>query len=180
MRVVSYTGGVNGKMIVEVKNPGAETAEFDARGLYFVPEVAPERAPQREAAAGPLEVASLPGAPRTSRVQLEGSATARLRLQVFCLDAHRASPSSRHRFRVARARLPQALVARIDVGAAAAISRTGGDAEAARGEIQTLVWGVRNQRWIALEGERRGEGPGATPVAPAAPASRPVDSLREL
>jgi hypothetical protein len=175
LRVVRYTGGVHGKMVVEVKNPSAERASFSAQGLYFVPELPVEAAPQREGAAGPFEVASLPRAPRASETPVAAGATVRLHLATFCLDSHRASPTGRERFRVARTRLPAALSARIESGAAGLIRTHAGNADAASGEIQNLVWQTRNRSWIVLEGERTGE-------RSAGPASQPApqDDLTNL
>ena len=55
MRVVTYQGGTNGKMMVEVKNTTQAEESFHAKGLYFVPKGDPEKAPQRLGAAGPFE-----------------------------------------------------------------------------------------------------------------------------
>jgi hypothetical protein len=165
IRVVRYTGGVHGKMIIEVRNRGAREEGFSARGLYFVPAVAPERAPQREGAAGAFEVASLPSRPKAASISLRPGQTARLDLQTFCLDSHRPSPRPGQAYRVASRRLPAVLERGIESGAAS-ILESGGDA----GAIQQLVWTTRNQRWIVLEGERRGE----RDEAPQAPASQPA------
>ena len=38
MRVVDYSGSVNGVIEVEVKNPTSQPVEFTAKGIYFVPD----------------------------------------------------------------------------------------------------------------------------------------------
>ncbi len=169
IRVLRYTGGVHGKMIVEVKNPGAERESFSARGLYFVPELPAEQAPQREGAAGPFEVASRRG-PRATTAAVAPGATLALQLHTYCLDSHRASPTGRERFRVARARLPASLATRIEAGAAGILRVHVDNPDAASGAIQNLVWEARNRAWLVLEGER----PGERPAAP--PASQPADA----
>jgi hypothetical protein len=173
IRVVKYTGGVHGRMIVEVKNPAAERESFSAQGLYFVPAVPAEMAPQREGAAGPFEVASLlrptgatSRATRMARTAIAPGATLRLSLHTFCLDSHRSAPNDRQAFRVARTRLPASLSARIETGAAGILRTHDGNPAAASGAIQNLVWQTRNRSWIVLEGERPGER--------SAPASRPA------
>ena len=171
IRVLRYTGGVHGKMIIEVRNRGAREETFSARGLYFVPAVAPERAPQREGAAGPFEVASLPSRQRASSLAVRPGQTARLDLQTFCLDSHRPSPPRGQAYRVASRRLPAVLESRIESGTASILAG-GGDA----GAVQQLVWSTRNQRWIVLEGER----PGERDTAPRAPASQPASDVINL
>ena len=56
VRVVSYNGSTNGAITVEVKNPTATEQEFTAAGLFFVPAMDPDKAPQRLGAVGPYEV----------------------------------------------------------------------------------------------------------------------------
>src|SRR5688500_6814256 len=56
MRTVGYSGGTNGRMVIEVENGGTKRRQSAADGLYFVPAGDPEKAPQRLGAAGPFEV----------------------------------------------------------------------------------------------------------------------------
>ncbi len=156
IRFVRYTGGTNGRMIVDVRNSGRRTATFTPEGLYFVPQVDPDQAPQRLGAAGPFEVA------KGQRVQRQLSVapgeTVRLRLQVFCLDSHRASPSAGHAFRVAKKRLPKSLRRRIVQRTRKAYKdnkERGYSVQ--KSAMQNAVWSTRNAKWQKLEGERKNE-----------------------
>jgi hypothetical protein len=42
-----YAGSTNGELTVRVKNTGKSAQTFDARGLYFVPRMKADEAPQR-------------------------------------------------------------------------------------------------------------------------------------
>lgn len=156
IRFVRYTGGTNGRMIVDVRNTGKQTATFTPEGLYFVPQVDPERAPQRLGAAGPFEVDKGQEVQRSLKVA--PGKTKRLRLQVFCLDSHRASPSSSHSFRVAKKRLPKSLRTKIVKRARKAyMDNKGKGYGAQKGAMQRAIWNTRNQKWKKLEGERKNE-----------------------
>jgi hypothetical protein len=160
VKVVKYTGGTNGKMIVEVRNIGPLPEKFAARGIYFVPSDVPiddpERPPQRVVAAGPFENVN---AKRTvNQVSVAPGKTVKLKLQVFCLDSHRPSPKHNQSFKVAGKRLPADLRAKIDQGTKGILKRTKGDLNAAKMAIQSYVWKVRAAKWMQLEGERANEG----------------------
>jgi len=166
LRVVRYTGGVSGKMIVDVRNVGSEPEGFSATGLYFVPDKAAEQPPQREGAAGPFVARS---GRRMTTVVVAAKATVRLNLQVFCLDYDRPSPTSRTSFKLAGRRLPGQLAALIETGAEAILRRQAGRAGLATAAVQSHVWNVRKLHVVQLEGEQ--------PQQHRAPASRPVEAF---
>lgn len=157
LRIVRYTGGTNGEMIIEVKNTGRRVASFSAEGLYFVPEGDPEKAPQRLGAAGPFLVQRGGTWTRVEQTSLAARATAQLKLQVFCIDSHRASPGADQPFRLAAKRLPKALRSKIEGGAKHALKRYRGVLPAAKSAIQSTVWQARDEKWIKLDGERAQE-----------------------
>lgn len=157
MRVVRYTGGTNGKMVVEVRNPGRRAAEFDPKGLYFVPDGDPEKAPQRLGAAGPFEVSEAGQWKPQKTLRLGPGGKALLQLQVFCIDSHRSSPSASNVFRMAGKRLPKNLRREITVGADRYLMRAKGRMPAAKSAIQSHIWKTRDAKWIKLEGERTQE-----------------------
>ena len=138
VRVVRYTGGTNGEMLVEVKNPTARPVSFSAEGLYFIPEGDPEKAPQRLGAAGPFLVQREGTWKSAQALPLAARTAARLRLQVFCIDSHRASPTAQHAFRLAAQRLPKALRAEIEGGAKRALGQYRA-MPAAKSAIQTRL-----------------------------------------
>ena len=75
-------------------------------------------------------------------------------LDVYCIDSHRASPSSSTSFRVAKERAPKPLVQSIDEDASRAAADYGGvSAPAAKGAVQSEVWKNRDKKWIKLDGE---------------------------
>ncbi len=157
MRVIRYTGGVNGEMVVEVQNQGTRSEVFSAQGLYFVPDGDPDKAPQRLGAAGPFQVVG-EGQPRSmDKLPLPPKAKAQVRLQVFCIDSHRGSPTAQHSFHLGKERLPKQLRTEIDGKAKAALSRTGGRMAPAKAAIQSEVWQARDKKWIKLDGERKNE-----------------------
>jgi hypothetical protein len=151
IRFVRYTGGSSGKMIVDIRNKSSKRATFKAKGLFFVPQGDAERAPQRLGAAGPFEALGQ----QLDSIKLTAGATKRLKLQVFCLDSHRSSPSSGQGFKVAKKRLPKRLQNTIESGAQRILRKPKGGA--ANSEIQSHVWKTRNKKWIKLEGERKRE-----------------------
>jgi len=161
MRIVQYQGSTNGAITVEVKNPTGTPQEFSAKGIYFVPTGNANEAPQRLGAVGPFQLQSANGASRRmDRATIAAGATERLTLDVYCIDSHRASPSSSTSFRVARDRVPAPLVQAIDADAAQSAARYGGvsaAAPAAKGAVQSEVWKNRDKKWIELDGEGRQE-----------------------
>ena len=160
MRIVKYDGSTNGAITVDVKNPTDKPQEFSAKGIYFVPAGNPNEAPQRLGAVGPFQLQSSQGgqggnvSQRLDHTTIAPGATARMSLDVYCIDSHRGSPSSSTSFRVAKDRVPAPLVRAIDADAAKATDGLGGvSAPAAKGAVQSEVWKNRNKKWIKLEGE---------------------------
>ena len=155
MRIVQYAGSTNGAITVEVKNPTSQPQEFSAKGVYFVPTGSANEAPQRLGAVGPFQLQSANGASqRMDHTTIAAGATARMTLDVYCIDSHRASPSSSTSFRVAKERAPKPLVQSIDEDATRAAAAYGGvSAPAAKGAVQSEVWKNRDKKWIKLDGE---------------------------
>lgn len=157
VKVVAYDGATNGRLKVRVKNTTKIASQFSARGLYFVPDGDPDKAPQRLGAVGPFEIATdkpAPEAARRDKVTIAPGATVELTLDVFCIDSHRASPSSSTAFTISKSRMPVSLAADIDVKAKKAAGKVGGyAAPAATSAIQSEVWATRDAKWIELAGE---------------------------
>lgn len=157
IRFVEYKGG---QVIADVRNRTRRPLVFDPQGLYFVPDGNPEKAPQRMGAAGTFEVLESEAWKVRDKMKVAAKKVMRVRLQVFCLDSHRASPSNGQGFSVARRRLPRGLQKRIVKGANSALMGRGArQLPSARNSAQAHIWKVRNSRWIRLEGERRNEKP---------------------
>jgi hypothetical protein len=158
IRIVQYAGSTNGAITVDVNNPSAEPQEFTAKGLYFVPQGNANQAPQRLGAVGPFQVLSAGGQQRVDHLTIAPGATARLALDVYCIDSHRASPGPSTPFRVAKDRVPPALTKAIDDDAVSASRSYGGvSAPAAKAKVQSEVWKNRDARWIELDGEGKQE-----------------------
>jgi hypothetical protein len=158
LRIVRYDGSVNGVLMVEVKNPSPEPVEFSARGLYFVPEGNANQAPQRLGAVGPFSQQTEKGWQRRENVTILPGAVERLKLDVYCIDSHRGSPSSSTAFRVAKDRVPKKVIEAIDRGAAEAAAPLGGvTSPRAKSAVQSEVWKNRDAKWIELDGEGKQE-----------------------
>jgi hypothetical protein len=158
MQVVAYDGSTNGRMVVEVVNDGQQAETFTADGIYFVPSGNPEAAPQRLGAAGPIIIVE----DGVEKTYLEGIAIPpgskqTVRLEVFCIDSHRSSPSSETKFGVAAERLPKELRQKITHGAKQIIHENKGDVAKAKPAIQSHMWKTRDADWLELEGERKQE-----------------------
>ena len=154
VRVVSYNGSTNGAITVEVKNTTKEAQEFTAAGLFFVPAMDPDKAPQRLGAVGPYEVDST----RYEKLEVAPGASVKANLDVYCIDSHRSSPSSNTPFRIAKDRLPPQLTQAIDTEAKAVAAPSGGvSAPAAKAAVQSTVWKNRDAKWIPVEGESKQE-----------------------
>ena len=154
VRVVSYNGSTNGAITVEVRNTTKSEQEFSAAGLFFVPAMDPDKAPQRLGAVGPYEV----NAKRYERMKVAPGATLKANLDVYCIDSHRSSPSSSTPFRIAKERLPPQLTQAIDVEAKAVSAPMGGvSAPPAKSAVQGAVWKNRDAKWLKVEGESRQE-----------------------
>jgi hypothetical protein len=155
MKIVQYAGSTNGAITVDVKNPTGQAQEFSAKGIYFVPTGNANEAPQRLGAVGPFQLQSDNGtSQRLDHTTIAPGATARMTLDVYCIDSHRASPSSSTSFRVAKDRVPAPLMKAIDEDATRAAAAYGGvSAPAAKGNVQSQVWKNRDKSWIKLDGE---------------------------
>ena len=101
MRVVEYQGGTNGKMVIDIMNEGSAEEEFVAKGIYFVPKGNPETAPQRLGAAGPFQAKVSGQWQQRDAMAIPPRQTVRMELDVFCIDSHRASPTSKTKFTMA-------------------------------------------------------------------------------
>ena len=154
IRPVRYEGSTNGYMVIDVLNPSESTQVFSAEGMYFIPEEDPSHAPQRVGAVGPFtRDAEIEGASFEDVIGVEPSKTVRLRLGVFCIDRSRPSPSNSTRFYVANQLMPGDLTRAIYGGAKRIILDNGGDVDASRDAIQDLVWAMRDQGRLRLQGE---------------------------
>ena len=154
LRVVSYNGSTNGAITVEVKNTTKEAQEFSAAGLFFVPAMDPDKAPQRLGAVGPYEV----GTTRYEKLKIAPGASVRANLDVYCIDSHRSSPSSETPFRIAKDRLPPQLTQAITTEANTVAAPMGGvSTPAAKSAVQSTVWKNRDAKWIAVDGEGKQE-----------------------
>ncbi|MBK9035746.1 MAG: hypothetical protein IPL61_31605 [Myxococcales bacterium] len=152
VKAVAYDGSTNGVLTVQIKNTGARAQRFSAEGLYFVPDGDPDTAPQRLGAVGPLQLASDEGDARATSVAVAPGATVTVRLDVFCIDSHRPSPSSANTFTLGKTRLPRTLARTIETSARMAADESGGYAPA-KSSIQSEVWKARDRRWVKLDGE---------------------------
>lgn len=163
IRFVQYDGSTNGAMIVDVKNTGKRAEVFTSEGLYFVPTGDPEKAPQRLGAGGPFAEIALTStsgqsaAGHKQKLTVKPGQTRRLALEVFCIDSHRASPSSDTKFTLAAKRMPKKLRSEINVGNQAILRKNKGDVRKAKSAIQSNMWQTRDKKWIKLQGERKNE-----------------------
>jgi hypothetical protein len=154
MRMVRYDGHTNGQIEVEVRNPTDRALEFVARGLYFVPNGSADSAPQRVGAVGPFQAQLDKGWEQLDHLSVAPHATVRLKIDVYCIDSHRASPSPATGFHVARDRVPKPMADAIAKDASDASAPQGGiAAPAAKSAVQGQVWKNRDKKWIPLEGE---------------------------
>lgn len=159
-RVVRYDGSTNGQMVVELSNPTAAPLVFSAEGLFFVPQVKADVAPQRLGAVGGFDVSDAPGAAprRDERLTVKPGQTLQAHLDVFCIDSHRASPDRSVAFRIGKTRLPRALTQAIDQEARPAAQAQGGfAAPQTKSATQSTVWKNRDAKWIRLDGEGQQE-----------------------
>ncbi len=159
IRFVEYDGNTNGAMVVEVKNTGRTTATFDSDGLFFVPNGDPEKAPQRLGAAGPfMEVAGMKEIVRQDgKLAVAAGESKKIRLEVFCIDSHRSSPSSSTKFSIAKRKLPKSLRKELKKSNQAIYRSNKGDFRKAKSAVQSNMWTTRDKKWIKLEGERAQE-----------------------
>ena len=158
LRIVRYTGGTNGGMEVEVRNPGRVAKKFNPKGIFFIPDMPADDAPQRLGAAGPMEVQLDDDWKALDDATIRPGETRRFRLQVFCIDSHRSSPSPSTPFRLAKKRLPKELRAEIEQGTRKIMrSQKAKTAKKSSSDVQGHVWKTRNKKWIKLEGERKNE-----------------------
>jgi len=158
IRAIEYDGSTNGTLKVQIKNTEKSAQSFSAAGLYFVPDGDPDKAPQRLGAVGPMQLVAGGGAKEMSKIEVAPGATVEVALEVFCIDSHRASPSTNNVFTVGQKRLPKDLTSTIEKRAEMAVKRASADGEsaprpAAKSAIQSEVWRSRDANWIPLEGE---------------------------
>ena len=158
LKVAGYQGGTNGELTVEVRNDGNQATDFDAQGLYFVPTGDPDQAPQRLGAVGPFQQKGQRGWERKRTLSLAPGASATIKLDVYCIDSHRRSPTTGDHFKMARDRMPKTLSTDIYKSADRAADRVGGyAAPAAKSSVQSEVWKNRDKKWIKLDGEGKQE-----------------------
>lgn len=158
LRIVSYDGSTNGALTVEVRNKTKVARTFDAQGLYFVPQMSANEAPQRLGAVGALQTQQAGAWTYGENVNVAAGETMRVKLDVFCIDSHRASPTSSTPFALAKDRLPKQLATNIRASAKKAADAVGGyAAPVAKSSIQGEVWKNRDADWIQLEGEGKQE-----------------------
>lgn len=159
IRFVKYDGNTNGAMVVEVKNTGRTTATFDSDGLFFVPKGDPEKAPQRLGAAGPfmLVSANQQVTRQDGKLAVAGGESKKIRLEVFCIDSHRSSPSPSTKFTIAKNKLPKSLRKELKKSNQAIYRSHEGDFRKAKSAVQSNMWETRDKKWIKLEGERAQE-----------------------
>ncbi|MFZ5444448.1 MAG: hypothetical protein ACOZQL_30935 [Myxococcota bacterium] len=156
LRVVKYDGSTNGAITVEVTNPTGAAAEFAPQGLFFVPDVDPDKAPQRLGAVGSMLRKGQ--ASRTEKLLVGAGQTEQLTLDVYCIDSHRPSPGPATPFRVGKERMPRELSQSIDANTKAATKGAGGvHAAPAKPMVQSEVWKTRDSKWIKLDGEGKQE-----------------------
>jgi hypothetical protein len=160
VRAVEYDGSTNGRLRVQVRNPGKAAQKFSARGLYFVPEGDPDTAPQRLGAVGPMQLAG--GDKELGELDVAPGATVDLVLDVFCIDSHRSSPSPQNAFNVGATRMPRELAQTIEHRADQAVESARGQGNAAprpaaKASIQGEVWRSRDAKWVELDGEGKQE-----------------------
>lgn len=157
-RVVKYDGSTNGQMVVEVMNPTETAQVFNPDGLFFVPRMNADAAPQRLGAVGGFDVTRDGQQKRDERLTLAPKASAVLRLDVYCIDSHRSSPTSDTPFRISARRMPKKLVQDISTATKAVADPSGGyAAPAAKSAVQSEVWKNRDKAWIQLDGEGKQE-----------------------
>jgi hypothetical protein len=154
LRIVRYEGGTNGVISVEVKNPTDDAVDFSARGLYFVPNGNANEAPQRLGAVGPFSMKTEQGWQRRETTSIAAGEVVQLKLDVYCIDSHRSSPSSSTGFRLAKDRVPKKITDDIARDAHRAAQGMGGiAAPAAKSAVQSQVWKNRDKKWVELDGE---------------------------
>jgi len=158
LRIVRYDGSTNGVLAVEVKNPTAEPVQFSAKGLYFVPRGNADEAPQRLGAVGPFSMRTQQGWQRRESTSIAPGEVVPMKLDVYCIDSHRGSPSSSTDFRLAKDRVPRKVSDDILRSAHRAAQGLGGvSAPAAKSAVQSEVWRNRDKKWIELDGEGKQE-----------------------
>ena len=157
IRFVKYDGSTNGEMVVQVKNTGKTTANFRAEGLFFVPDGSPEKAPQRLGASGPFSESAVgKGGKRIhqEKLALAAGESKTLRLEVFCIDSHRSSPSSSTQFSLAKKKLPKKMQQTMKSSNQAIYKKNKGSLRKSKSAVQSNMWKVRDADWVKLEGER--------------------------
>ena len=157
-RFVGYDGNTNGELTIEVWNPTVAPVELKAAGLYFVPMIEADKSPQRLGAVGSYQVRVNQAWKRHEQFAIPPGEKVEVRLDVYCIDSHRASPTSQTRFSIARDRVPVNITQAIHKDATKAAAGMGGiSAPAAKSVVQGEVWKARDRKWVPLEGEGKQE-----------------------
>jgi hypothetical protein len=162
IRAVEYDGSVNGKLIVQVKNPSKTSQKFSATGLYFVPQGDADSAPQRLGAVGPMQIANDGNHKEMTELDVAPGATLEVQLDVFCIDSHRSAPGPTNKFDVGAKRMPKELAATIKKSTDQAVESyqkrgVAAPRAAAKSEVQGQVWKSRDDNWVPLDGEGKQE-----------------------
>jgi hypothetical protein len=157
-QIVAYDGNTNGELTLDVQNPTGAPIDFVATGLFFVPTGDPDKSPQRLGAVGSYQVRKEEKWSRQEKIAIPAGATVRTRLDVYCIDSHRPSPTSSTPFRLAKDRVPVNISQNIYKNAKKASETMGGmAAPAAKSAVQGEVWKTRDSKWVPLEGEGKQE-----------------------
>ena len=92
-------------------------------------------------------------------MSLAPGASARLQLDVYCIDSQRPAPTEETPFRLAKDRIPVALSTAIATESATKASAPYGGISAppAKAAVQSEVWKNRDAKWIKLDGEGKQE-----------------------
>jgi hypothetical protein len=155
IHLVKYDGSTNGEMVVQVRNAGMTSAAFRAEGLFFVPNGDPEKAPQRLGASGAFTViAKGKKTVHQEQLVLAAGEMQEVRLEVFCIDSHRSSPSSATKFSLASKRLPKSMQQTMKSGNAKIYKKNKGHLRKSKSAVQNHMWKTRDDNWVELEGER--------------------------
>jgi hypothetical protein len=155
-KVLRYEGNSHGQMLLSLENPTKGSVLFSAAGLYFVPDMQADVAPQRLGAVGGFDIEKTrrKNSTRAETLTLAAGEKVTLRLDVYCIDHQRPAPNSQTPYRLGLARLPKELVKAIDVETQPVARQNGGFSdERAKSAVQGLVWENRNKNWVKLDGE---------------------------
>jgi len=115
-------------------------------------------APQRVGAVGSFRVKTTQGWESREKLTLAAHTTAQIKLDVYCIDSHRGSPSSATGFHVGKSRIPKPVSEAIDRDARRVAEPLGGmSTPHAKQAVQQEVWKNRDAHWVPLDGEGKQE-----------------------